>query len=734
MVKMSSTTSRTPAPSWFHAEWLELLLALGTLLLYVQVAGFEFINYDDNLFVYKNEHVLAGLTWSGIQWAFTSADIDYWRPLSWLSHMLDVQLFGLRAGAHHLTSAGLHALNAALLLLALNRLTQRLAESAVVAALFALHPLHVESVAWVGERKDVLCASFWFLGLWRYAGHAASPSRRTWWAVTLCLALGLMSKPMILTFPFLLLVLDVWPLRRLNLGANQTLAGFGRELGPLMKEKAAWFGLIVLAAASTYVAQDHVGAIMADERQPLVARILNVPVAYVRYLALTFWPDDLAILYPLPKSWPLLVVIGAVILLAVLTWFAWRRRAEEPWLLVGWAWFLGTLVPVIGLVQVGEQAIANRYTYVPLIGLFVALVWGWVTLAGRLPWLASKGSFIASLALVLCAFRTHSELAHWQNGITIFEQAVRVTRDNFVAFTNLGNSLANSGQRERALQLYQSSLAILPTHAKTHYNMACVLVELGRLAEAETHYRTALQSSPDYADAHNNFANLLSDTGRGSEAIGHYEASLRFNPRQILARYNYGLLLAESGKPTEAAAQFELILRDHPAFSRARVQLINLLAGANQLEAAFAQNAELLRHDSRSPEGHVNAGNFAAARGDWPNALQLWRTALQLRPDFPFALQRLAWTLATHPNSALRQPAEALAFAKQVTAQSPSPTAETQELLAVAHAANGNFAEAKKLLQQALSTVPANAPYAAQLRAELARFENGQPWIDPPPK
>ena len=530
-----------------RARWWAVALALGTLALFAPVRNFAFVNFDDDVFVFANDFVRQGFTWPGIKWAFLSADIDYWRPLSWLSHMLDVEIFGLRAGGHHLTSVLIHAANAVVLFLALHRLTKRLLPSLLAAAFFAWHPLHVESVAWIAERKDVLCAFFWFLGLWSYAGFAESPSRRRFAAVAACLALGLMSKPMILTFPFLLLLLDVWPLRRVEFSGDYR--EFVRRLRPLVQEKLPLFALVAIAAVATYIAQRNVGAMMSEEVHPLAARLANVPIAYARYLGLTLWPADLAILYPMPREWPAWQVAVALVLVAGVSWLAMRRLGREPWLAVGWFWFLGTLVPVIGLVQVGNQSIADRYTYVPLIGLFVAVVWSLDALLTKRPAWSSGLIGIIVVAIGLCAFGTHLQLPHWRNGIAIFEQAARTTKDNYIALTNLGNNVARAGQHQRALGLYQDALRIRPDSAETHYNLASSLGDIGQSQMAERHYREALRLQPRHAKSHNNLANLLSDSGRVPEAIKHYEECLRLKPGDVEARFNYGITLGDMGKP-----------------------------------------------------------------------------------------------------------------------------------------------------------------------------------------
>lgn len=726
----ASPPTSVPRKESPRIRWWALGLALATLALFAPVRNFGFVNFDDDVFVFANDLVRQGFTWAGVKWAFLAADIDYWRPLSWLSHMLDVELFGLWAGGHHLTSVLIHAASAGLLLLSLHRLTRRLLPSFLAAALFAWHPLHVESVAWVAERKDVLCAFFWFLGLWCYAGYAESPSPRRFAAVATCLALGLMSKPMILTFPFQLLLLDVWPLRRAEFKGDW--GAFARGFRPLVMEKLPLFALVALAAAATYIAQRNVGAMMSDAVLPLAARLANVPVAYARYLGLAWWPADLAILYPMPRGWPAWQVAGALGLLAGLSWLGARRLGREPWLAVGWFWFLGTLVPVIGLVQVGNQSIADRYTYVPLVGLFVALAWFLEALRARRPAWSPGLVGAAVVALVLCAVGTHRQLPHWRDGVAIFEQAVRVTKDNYIALTNLGNNLARTGLHQRAIALYEAALRIRPDSVEAHYNLAASLGDTGQAQAAERHYREALRWQPGYAKAHNNLANLLSDTGRIPEAIQHYEECLRRQPGNVEARFNYGITLADIGKPAEAIIQFEAAVKHQPGFNRARLQLVTLYASLGKASEAAMHCAELLRRDPGSPEGHFNAGSLAAARGDWPTALQHWHEAVRLKPGFLMAVHRLAWTYATHPGATVRNPKAALELAGHFSRLMGAPSAEALDLLAVAHASGGAFEPAVKYAQQALAAAGTNTAMVAEIRARLALFQAGKPFIEGP--
>lgn len=724
----SSATASTPQ----RVGWWALLLMAGTLALFLPVRNFAFVNFDDDVFVFANEHVRQGFTWEGVKWAFLSADIDYWRPLSWLSHMLDVELFGLRAGGHHVTSVLIHAANAGLLFLALHRLARRQWPSLVVAALFAWHPLHVESVAWVAERKDVLCAFFWFLGLWCYAGYAEAPSRRRFIAVAACLALGLMSKPMILTFPFLLLLLDVWPLRRVEFTGDWR--EFVRQFRPLVLEKLPLFVLVALAATATYIAQRNVGAMMSETVHPLSARLANVPVAYARYLGLTVCPVDLAILYPMPDQWPVGVVASALALLAGISWLVVRRLGREPWLAVGWFWFLGTLVPVIGLVQVGNQSIADRYTYVPLAGVFVGLAWWLDAVCARHAGWSRGLAALAIIALALCVTGTRRALPHWRDGITVFEQAVRVTRNNFLAMTNLGNNLARADRHAEAIDLYQRSLRVRPDNAETHYNLASSLAETREPQAAERHYREALRLHPGHARAHNNLANLLSDTGRVPEAIKHYEESLRLSPGNLEARFNYGITLADLGKPSEAIAQFEEAVKRQPAFTRARLQLVSLYAALGKPSEALAHNLELLRQEPDSPQGHFNAGSLASARGDWAEAVRHWQEALRVQPAFLPALHRLAWTYAAHPSATVRNPSAALELAGQFARLTGPQNPEALDLLAVAHAANRAFEQAVRHAQQALTLAGTNTVMAAEIRARLTLFQTGKPYLEGPAK
>ncbi len=477
------------------------LLATATFLLYSRVAGHQFLYYDDDQYVTANPWVRQGLSWAGARWAVTALAAANWHPLTWLSHMADVELFGLNPSAHHLMNAGLHAGNAALLFAVLVRMTGARWRSGLVAALFAVHPLHVESVAWVSERKDVLSTFFGFLMLWVYAWHAKRPRAARLAAVSLCFALSLLAKPMWVTAPFLLLLLDVWPLRRLE-GAPVTFRGASRLIG----EKLPLFALSGLSCAATLIAQKRGGALIPIEAVGFAPRLANALVSYARYLGKTVWPTSLAALYPYPRGgvspWQ---AGGAAALLALLTLLALSRARERPWLAVGWLWFMGTLVPVIGLVQVGSQAMADRYTYLPLVGLFLALAWEAGELAARPPGVfrTAVPLGVAAVLIALSAV-TWRQLGYWADQETLFRHALAVTEPNGRAHLILSQALAERSAFGEALVHAEEAARLDPLNPRAFKNLGFILYRLGRVDQAIGEFQRAIALQPDYAEAHGN--------------------------------------------------------------------------------------------------------------------------------------------------------------------------------------------------------------------------------------
>ena len=472
-----------------------LLLAAAVLAVFWQVHGFEFSAYDDQHYVQYNRIVGKGVTLSGIWWAFTTGYFSYWHPLTWISHMLDVQLFGMNAGAHHLMSVFIHIANSILLFFGLQYITGSWQKSAFVAALFAVHPTHVESVAWIAERKDVLSGFFWILTIWAHGWYARHGGFWRYMTALSLFACGLMSKPMVVTLPCVLLLMDYWPLQRF------TLANWKRVL----LEKVPYFFGVLISCSVTLYGVIRAGSVVPDERFSLALRVANTPISYVRYLGKLFWPTDLAVLYPMPSHWELWKVNLSTLLVLALTgvFLALARRA--PYLIVGWLWYVGTLVPTIGLISVGLQSIADRYTYIPFIGLFIIIAWGMPKIPGR--------KVIAVALLLACVIVSWRQVQHWRNTETLFAQCVRATENNPDGVYNLGLAQLLNGKRQEAVRNFQEAVRLRPQYEEARNNLGVLLLELG-----------------DPTGATNAFMGLL-----------------RLNPRQEVALLNMGRALVQLG-------------------------------------------------------------------------------------------------------------------------------------------------------------------------------------------
>jgi len=556
-------------------------LLAATLFVYAQAAQFEFVNYDDPDSVTNNIHVRNGLTAEGVRWALTSKEAANWFPVTRLTHELDVQLFGMQSGWHHMVNVALHAAAASLLFAFLFAATGARWRSAFVAFVFALHPLHVESVAWVTERKDVLCAFFWFLALWAYV-------RDRKLLLYAAFALGLMSKPMIVTLPFVLVLLDLWPLQR----------------GLRLLEKLPLFAMSAAGAAITYMAQSGSGAV-----KPAGAISLeNALVSYGVYLLKTIWPSGLAPFYPYPASIPAWEVALSAVTLAAITAVAVRSRRTAPYLLTGWLWFLGTLVPVIGLVQVGAQARADRYLYVPMVGLAIMAAWGGAALLrGR------AQAVVAGAALLAFAGAAWAQASYWHDSGSLFAHAVEVTDGNYVAEHNLGEYLMGIPGRESDAVLHLRKAALLrPESGQIHSDLGAALArDPGSLPDAVAELQAAVRLLPESAIPHNNLGNVLAQSGRFPEAIAEYRAALRIDPAyadaaanlprvEAQSRYAAGLALANAGKPAAAVAEFEAALRLRPELAEAHNNLgvvLSQIPGRQQEAIAQFREAVRLRPD-----------------------------------------------------------------------------------------------------------------------------------------
>jgi len=624
---------------------ISLFLVIAVLAVYWQVRNHDFINFDDDLYVTINPHVQTGLTLDSIIWAFTSTHAANWHPLTWLSHMLDCRIYGMNPGQHHLTNVLFHILNTLLLFFVFIRMTQDLWQSGFVAALFALHPLHVESVAWLAERKDVLSTFFWMLTLWSYLRYVERSDFNRYLPVLFFFILGLMAKPMLVTLPFVLLLLDYWPLKRFRLGSSDD----GQECRPrsfyfgMVWEKLPLFLLSAGSSVITYMVQKSSGAVSTLAVIPVHVRIGNAIVSYVSYIGKMIWPHNLTVLYPYPKSIINWQVVGAGLLLAAITVVVFRMVKTKPYFAVGWFWFLGTLVPVIGLVQVGLQAMADRYTYVPLIGLFIMVAWGVPDILGNRRY--KKKILAVSSAFVLSAFMicTWFQVGKWRNSMTLFQNAADVTENNYVAYEKLGEALAAQGKMDSAIQHYSEALRIRPDFESTYLSMGIALREQGNYDAAIRHFREALRINPNNAIAHNNLGVVLARKGNAIEAGSQFFEAIRINSDYAGAYYNLGKIFANQGKIEDAILYYRKTLHIDPNMTQALYNLSWILAthidaeyrnGKDALELAqnlckITQYKQPLALDSLAA-AYAEVGNFDDAVSTSKKAFKL---ALEQGPE-----------------------------------------------------------------------------------------------------
>jgi len=527
---------------------------------YAPVRQHGFVNLDDAQYVSDNPAVSGGLSGRGVSWAFTTRHAGNWHPLTWLSHMLDVELYGMNAGPHHLTSLLVHVANAVLLFGLLHRMTGALFRSAFVAALFALHPLHVESVAWVAERKDVLSTLFFLLTIRAYLAYVRRPRPSRYALVLVLFALGLMAKPMLVTLPFVLLLLDYWPLGR-------------APSRRLVVEKLPMLALALASSIVTFLVQQRAGAVKGLDALPLDHRLANAVMAYAAYIGKMLWPAQLAAIYPYPASRPGWLVAGAAAGLIAVTVLTLRAARRHPYLPVGWLWYLGTLVPVIGLVQVGSQPMADRYTYVPLIGLFLIAAWGIPDLLARWPHRDLALGVAAGLVILGCTVAARGQVTHWRSSIALWQHALQVTTENPRAHNNLGHALARDGRGSEAIARYTEALRIKPDYAEAHNNLGFTLAEQGRASEAMGHYYEALRVLPDYVEAHNNLGVALAGEGNADGAIQHLSDAVRIEPGRAEAHNNLGAVLAGQGRLEDAIRHLAVAVELRPGYADAQRNL-----------------------------------------------------------------------------------------------------------------------------------------------------------------
>ena len=543
------------------------ILFLMTVAAYWRVLSNDFIvYYDDAGYVTDNPHVQAGLTGESVRWAFTSMRCGNWHPLTWISHMADVSLFGMKPMGHHLTNLLLHLANTLLLLVVLRKMTGSLWRSGFVAALFAVHPLHVESVAWVAERKDVLSTFFWLFTLGAYALYTEKPGIKRYLPVIFVYALGLMAKPMLVTLPLILLLLDYWPLGRLRRGWS------------LVWEKLPLLALSAGSSVMTLIAQNRGEAISDLNALPLGMRISNALVSYVSYMGKIFWPAKLAVFYPHPKdSLAVWKIAGSAILLLGISALVLRATRKKPYLGVGWLWYLITLVPVIGILQVGAQSMADRYTYVPLIGLFIVLAWIVPDLAMETKrWgKTSRNALVtvACLVIVILAVGTWVQVGYWHDSSALLQHALDVTEGNFMARLNLGLALSKQGKVDEAIEHYNEAVAIRPDWPEAYYNLGTMLAKRGDTDEAIEAYKEALRLNPEFTAAKVNLAVELIRVGRTEEALQLGQGGSDSAPEAADLHYNMGCLAMREGRHDDAIKEFQAAVRLRPDFGVAHNNL-----------------------------------------------------------------------------------------------------------------------------------------------------------------
>ncbi len=565
---MSTSRKMFREPSSRRNRWVMAMICLGlaliTVVAFASVTDNGFINLDDNRYVYENPRVQSGFNARSLQYAF-SFDLSNWHPLTWLSLMVDYQIFGLNPAGYHGVNLLFHVINTLLLFLVLRRMTKALWPSALVAALFAIHPLHVESVAWVAERKDVLSGLFWMLTLGAYSYYVEKPGLKRYWPVLLFFILGLMSKPMLVTLPFVLLLLDYWPLKRFSPMAWSPIRA-------ALVEKIPLFILTLLSCAMTFLAQKDQGAVQTLDAIPLFARLGNALLAYVAYIGKTIWPASLAVLYPHPLSVAIAPAAGAALFLAAVTAFVLWQSKKAPYLATGWFWFIGTLVPVIGLVQVGAQSMADRYTYIPLTGLFLIVAWGASDLAKKFRFPRAILPAVSAVMLIALALVTFKQVSYWKDNLTLYDRTLAVTEQNWLIYNNRGNVNIGQGDYRRAIEDYNQAISIKPDYADAYANRGAAYNGLDDFARAIADFNRAIGLRPGYAEAYINRGGVYNNMGNYSQAIEDLNRGIAIKPGYGAAYFSRGVAHAGLERYSQAIDDFSRAIDLHPLFTGAYVQ------------------------------------------------------------------------------------------------------------------------------------------------------------------
>jgi protein O-mannosyl-transferase len=769
---VARATSRSSPPASQTRRWLTPVICLGlaaiTWIVFGQTLGFDFINYDDNRYVYEEPAINSGLTLHGLVTAFNHVLVGNWHPLTSISLMLDAQLFGIRPGGYHLVNVLLHTTAVLLLFLVLKKMTGAVWRSAFVAALFAIHPLRVESVAWISERKDVLSGVFFMLTLGAYLCYTNRPSPRRYMTVLAMFVLGLLSKAMLVTLPFVLLLLDYWLLRRFVLLSTKSKTSEPLDAVPLtsfrrlLVEKVPFFVLAAAASVATWFAQEQ--AFESSQGWPLGWRINNAFITIWIYLRQMFWPTDLALFYPHPKAnippWE----VGLALLLLVAATagvISWRKR--YPYLVTGWLWYLGMLVPVVGLVQVGLQAHADRYTYLPQIGIYLLLTWGVADLTRS--WRARRAILGAAAALLILAAMSLAwkQTSYWSDAERLWMRALAVTKNNDVAERGLGTALLKLGRVDEAIVHEREALRLRPGDPDLLTNLANALMQKKEFPEAIEPYREVVRRRPDDGESHRNLGKALLQSGSRNEGMAEFHEALRIRPDDSDASYSLGNALLEQGELDEAIAHFRKAIESKPTNLSAHYNLAIALNRKGQLNDAIAEFKETLRLQPQHADAHnslaialLKKGQTRDAIAEWTKALQVqpgnanmhnnlavallrdgrvaaavaeWQETLRLQPDKVSPQISLAWILSTSPEAAIRDGTRALDLAQRAYQSSGDRNLMIFRVLAAAYAETGRFPEAIKAAQEGeqRAETQGQPSVARLLQGDLALYQQGVP-------
>jgi tetratricopeptide (TPR) repeat protein len=677
-------------------------LAAGVLVAYEPIRHNDFVNYDDDSYITKNPHINQGITQQSVLWAFTEVYSANWHPLTWLSHILDYQLFGLNPVGHHFVSVVLHIVNALLLFWILTNITGVIWPSAFVAAVFALHPIQVESVAWVAERKTAFSGLFWLLTMAAYIHYTRRPGVLRYVLLLLIYGLCVMTKPTVVTLPFALFLLDYWPLGRLQWGQevtnNPKKSGQSKvSSGWLIIEKIPLLALSAILSAITFLAQRQWGAVISLEKMPLENRVANMFVSYIRYIGKLIWPSGLAVCYPHPRVsvsdyW---VVICAVlfILLCIFSIYICRRRKYAA---AGWLWFVGTLVPAIGLVQTGTQAMANRYMYIPMLGLLIIISWGVKDYIDKQPRAKIAAIILGVAVLFSLLVLTRMQVRHWQNSMTLYEYALKVTQNNALAENNYGSALFEAGRLDEAISHLNKALLITPKMAEAEDNLGRVYLKQGKAGEAVACFMKVIENNRTSAEVYSNLGSALIIQKKYDEALKYLGKAMELDPNNPDIHNIMGMVLLSTGRPGEAITHFNYVLQTNTI----------------------------------SAEAYANLGSAYIKMDNYEPAIENLTKAIELKPNNIGALNNLAWALATVENTSLRDANRAIEYARHACELTGNKEAGLLDTLAVAYAAGGRFEEAKATAEKALSIAKemGREELAGKIENRIKLYEAGKPY------